>query len=98
MRAIHPRDSHVTEPSEIRRLTGQNARILARLKQGPATARELAALSLKYTSRISDLRDAGYNIPAPAKAPNGLSTYYLVKPAPQDAPSTPHDVNNWGLR
>ncbi|NLX57310.1 MAG: hypothetical protein GXY58_19545 [Planctomycetaceae bacterium] len=44
------------------RLTGQNAAILERLKRGPATNRELAAISLKYTSRISDLRAAGYDV------------------------------------
>lgn len=44
------------------RLRGQNARILARLQAGPASNRELAALSLKYTARLSDLRAAGYDV------------------------------------
>jgi hypothetical protein len=49
-------DSHVTAPDEQTRLAGQSARILARLEQGPATNRELAEISLKYTSRVSDVR------------------------------------------
>lgn len=47
---------------ERQRLTGQNAAILARLRQGTATNYELAALSLKYTARISELRQAGYAV------------------------------------
>lgn len=50
-----PRDS---QP----RLNSQAMRMLDRLRQGRATNRELAAISLKYTSRLSDLRIAGYVI------------------------------------
>lgn len=57
-----PSDTHVTDRVEQKRLTGQNAKILARLQQGPATNRELAAISLKYTSRLSDIRAAGYKV------------------------------------
>lgn len=57
-----PRDSHVTDPSEVRRLTGQNADVLRALRRGPQSASALAAIALKYTSRISDLREAGYII------------------------------------
>lgn len=53
---LFARDSHVTEPSELQRLNGQNRRILERLQQGPATNKELSEISLKYTSRISDVR------------------------------------------
>lgn len=56
MSELQPRDTHCTAPSELRRLSGQTAVLFARLCQGPATNRELAQLSLKYTSRISDLR------------------------------------------
>jgi uncharacterized protein YmfQ (DUF2313 family) len=52
----------VPRPEEARRLSGQCAAILQRLHQGPATNRELAGLSLKYTSRLSDLRAAGYDV------------------------------------
>lgn len=75
---IQPRDSFVTDPAEIRRLSGQSARILQRLQEGPATARELAALSLKYTSRVSDLRKAGHDVRC--REEGGKSTYWLVKP------------------
>lgn len=73
---LFARDSHVTEPSELRRLSGQNLRILERLQRGPATNRELAAISLKYTSRVSDLRAAGYDVQADRKA-GGLTVYRL---------------------
>lgn len=54
-------DRHATS-TEKRRLSDQCARILYRLRQGRATNVELAAISLKYTSRISDLRKAGYDV------------------------------------
>jgi hypothetical protein len=44
------------------RLRGQNAAILDRLRRGPATNAELASISLKYTSRLSDLRSAGFDV------------------------------------
>jgi len=44
------------------RLAGQNAAILERLRTAAATNAELAGISLKYTSRISDLRKAGFTI------------------------------------
>lgn len=58
---IPPRDWGVTA-EEAPRLSAQNAAILARLQQGPASNAEIARLALKYTSRISDLRAAGYLI------------------------------------
>ena len=45
-----PSDPHVAE-DERPRLTGQNAAVLERLRRGPATNRELAGISLKYTSK-----------------------------------------------
>ena len=53
-----PRDTHVLNPDELRRLTGQNQAIYRRLCDGPAWNYELAQLALKYTSRISDIRKA----------------------------------------
>jgi hypothetical protein len=68
---------------ERRRLSAQCAAVLARLECGPATNRDLALISLKYTSRISDLRQAGYNVQVIARnARTGLTTYQL-KPATQ---------------
>lgn len=52
-----PTDTHVTQPDEVRRLTGHNERILARLQAGPCTNAELAKISLKYTSRLSELKN-----------------------------------------
>jgi hypothetical protein len=62
--------------SDAKRLSGQNAAILARLRRGPATNVELAALSLKYTSRVSDMRAAGYSIKC-TFGPGGVNTYQL---------------------
>lgn len=44
------------------RLTTQCQAILERLTWGPATNRELSALALKYTNRVSELNKAGYRI------------------------------------
>jgi hypothetical protein len=72
-----PRDPSVSE-SEKPRLANQNAAVLARLKAGPATNRELAMLALKYTSRISDLRAAGHVIrPIKKNRVTGETTYQL---------------------
>lgn len=60
-RGLPPSDPNV-HPADRVRLSGQNAAILARLQRGPASNEELAGISLKYTSRISDLRAAGYNV------------------------------------
>jgi len=60
-RKILPRDTHVVR-QERPRLSGQNQAIIERLRLGPATNRELAQIALKYTSRLSDLRAAGYDV------------------------------------
>jgi hypothetical protein len=60
-----------------KRLKGQNLEILKRLRSGPATNVELAALSLKYTARISDIRAAGYDIEA-TRVDGGLWQYKLT--------------------
>lgn len=63
---------------ERRRLSAQCAAILDRLQRGPASNRELAGVSLKYTSRISDLRKAGYDVQVAARdVRSGLTTYVL---------------------
>ena len=59
------------------RLDSQCDRMLARLKVGPATNVELSGISLKYTSRITDLRQLGHTI-ACEKRPGGLTLYMLV--------------------
>lgn len=75
--AVVPCDPNVTEVPDKRRLSGQNAAILARLRQGPATNAELAAISLKYTSRCSDLRSFGCEIAVERQA-GGTFVYTLV--------------------
>jgi hypothetical protein len=100
-----PKDTHVLSPREIRRLVGQNARIYARLTEGPATRRELAALAVNVTGRVSDVRaylkPLGLDIDVDEK-PNGLSIYRMVEllkkaPAPvvpaEPLTATPHDLN-----
>jgi len=60
---LPPVPSTPTLPSEMRpRLSRQNTAILTRLQQGPMTNRELAGIALKYTGRLSELRQAGYRV------------------------------------
>ena len=68
-------------PQDRERLSHQCALILARLEQGSASNRELAAISLKYTSRVSDLREAGYSIDC-VRGRDGLNVYVLVPRVP----------------
>ena len=57
----------------------QCEKILALLKTGPQTSATLAKIALKYTSRISDLRDAGHAILATRIEGSGLWRYTLGK-------------------
>ena len=59
------------------RLDSQCDRMLARLQKGAATNVELAGISLKYTSRITDLRQLGHTIDC-QKQRNGVTVYRLV--------------------
>lgn len=68
----------VQAPVERRRLSRQCDAILDRLRDGPATNVELAGFALKYTSRISDLRRAGFAIDCERRdAVTGLTWYRL---------------------
>jgi len=79
---LTPRDTHVVK-EERPRLTGQNLAILERLRRGPATNKELAAISLKYTGRVSDLRAAGYNVVLVARDhTTGVTMYELITKEP----------------
>jgi hypothetical protein len=71
--------------AEHRRLSRQCAAILARLEQGPATNRDLAGLSLKYTSRISDLRKAGYQVAVTDHDRGSGRTVYALIPQTERA-------------
>jgi hypothetical protein len=61
------------------RLETQCRKILQLLKdrgnQG-ATNAELSRIALKYTSRISDLRDSGHDIRCQAEGSNGVYRYH----------------------
>lgn len=68
---------HSIPPADRTRLAGQAKEIFNRLRQGPATNADLAAISLKYTSRISDLRREGHDIQA-KRISGGTFEYRLV--------------------
>ena len=74
-------DPNVQE-DDVLRLTGQNKAIYARLCKGSATNDELATLSRKYTSRISDIRKAiaphGMSITC-QRLEGGLTRYRLTR-------------------
>ena len=77
---VAPRD-HKVSPAEARRLSGQTLAIVERLRKGRATNVELAALSLKYTARISDARAAGHAIEVVDRNhKTGLCVYELKSP------------------
>jgi hypothetical protein len=77
-----PTDTHVMHPIEVKRLAGQNAQILGRLEQGPASRRQLTEYACNVTARISDLRvflrTRGLTIQVDEK-PNGYSEYRIVE-------------------
>ncbi len=80
---IPPRDPNVTDERTRLRLGGQNLafyRLLARRDR--VTNAELAKLALKYTSRISDLRDIGCIITCdPVHGRDGVFAYTMRDPA-----------------
>lgn len=62
------------------RLDSQCEEILALLKKGPTTNERLSRIALKYTSRISDLRNRGVDIECYARNySTGVSYYRLNK-------------------
>ena len=67
------------DPQEKPRLSRQCQAILDRLRLSNATNRELAALSLKYSGRISDLRANGYQVEVVFRDhKTGLTVYQLI--------------------
>lgn len=60
-RPVVPASPTLSRP-ERTRLSRQNAAILVRLEQGSATRRELTAIALNVTARVSELRRHGYNV------------------------------------
>lgn len=70
-----PSDPNI-DPRDVKRVSGQNYQILQMLMSGPKTNQQLAQVSLKYTSRISDLRAAGYSISC-ERGSHGVTLYTL---------------------
>lgn len=65
---------------EAKRLSAQAHRILERLRQGPASNRELAQGALNYRARISEIRAAGFNVAVTARDyKTGVALYALVE-------------------
>jgi hypothetical protein len=52
--------------------------VLERLQTGPAYSHELATISHRFGARISDLREAGYDI-ATQRLPGGVYLYSLAQ-------------------
>jgi hypothetical protein len=64
-------------PAQDRERLGRQCQaVLDRLRRGPTSNYDLALISLKYTSRISDLRAKGYTITATEQG-QGLFFYTL---------------------
>jgi hypothetical protein len=75
--AFEPCDPSIPEAARPR-LSRQCRAIVERLRRGPATNDELSRLSRKYTSRVSDIRKAGYRIKCTAlDTAAGLFRYEL---------------------
>jgi hypothetical protein len=63
---------------QLPRLNRQHARILERLQAGPATNYELAAIALRYSARIHELRKHGHAIATgPVDRDTGVAIYTL---------------------
>jgi hypothetical protein len=68
-------------PPETRRLSRQCQTILDLLRSGRVTNTELAKVSLKYTSRLSDLRAAGHDVRVVTQdRRTGVTVYELRRP------------------
>jgi len=48
---------HFADAADVPRLTEQNTKMLAFLRLGPATNRQLMAIGMNYRARISELRE-----------------------------------------
>ncbi len=63
-RRTDPQTSHdgARDVTSSGRRSAQKRKILARLLEGPATARDLVEIAVNYRARISDLRKQGVDI------------------------------------
>lgn len=64
---------------ETARLSRQCQQILDRLRKGQASNRELAGYALKYTGRVSELREAGHDIQVVSRDRKTGLTYYALR-------------------
>ena len=69
-------EARVSVKDEKKRYGNQCETILAKLREGSVTNHELSDISLKYTSRISDLRKAGHVIECVVRS-GGLRIYRI---------------------
>ena len=80
-------DFEGTTAIEPLQLSRQQGLILERLKQGPATNADLAEIALKYTGRISELREKlkarGQDIKVTKIQAHGIRVYELVNRCPR---------------
>ena len=75
-----PGPPRVSDPQERARLSRQAREILRLLEAGPCTNVELARVALKYTGRISEIRQAGYDVRCVSVNRSlGLTRYELVR-------------------
>lgn len=79
--AVQVTDSHVTSPDEQGRLQTQSARILQRLREGPASNQELSAIALRFGARLHDLRKAGYAVSVIERDHASGKVVYALEPA-----------------
>lgn len=67
-------------PEEAHRLASQSISIVRRLRQGTATNIELSAIALRYSARINELRNRGYEIAiVDRNRLTGVNVYELIK-------------------
>lgn len=62
------------DPRDRARLSAKQEVVLATLKSGPRTNRQLNAICFSYRQRVSELRDAGYVIDC-ERGEDGLAVY-----------------------
>lgn len=69
-----------TDPNVQTKLSRQQAAILARLREGSATNRELSFIALKYGARITELKKKGYQIEcfSVSSDPKGVNRFRLI--------------------
>lgn len=62
---------------EIENREASRYRILSRLRQGPATNKQLAKISLRFGARLKELRDSGVPIVTTYDGKPGRYSYHL---------------------